>query len=74
MRSIKFVSLRLCGIILILNISFLTLEIVKETPLIAIDPFSIKYFEKDLSTLKITTQVLSSINICKTLPVVSVWT
>ena len=41
---IKLVNFNVCGIIFISNPFFLIFEIVKDTPLIAMEPFSIKYF------------------------------
>ena len=71
-KFFKFVSLRVWGITLISKLSFLTFEIVKETPFIEIDAFSIKnLFNFLLSNSNLIIQDLSIILIFFTFAVVS---
>ena len=71
---LKLVSFSVCGIIFISKYELVTLDIVKETPLIEIEAFSIKDFcNLILFNLSFVTQVLSIIFIFITFAVVSTW-
>ena len=51
LRYFKFVSFKVCGIIFKVKWVLKTFEMVNDTPLIAIEPFSSKYLELNLSEI-----------------------
>ena len=55
-NKIKLLNLSVCGIIVIWKPYFKIFAIVRETPLIAIDPFGIRYFLNLLESLKFINQ------------------
>ncbi len=70
---IKLVSFKVCGIIVISKLFILNLDMVNETPLIEIEPFSTTSFLNFFSNEKLTFHALSIILILLTDEVVSTW-
>ena len=72
-KYFKFVNFSVWGITTVWNPSLKILEIVNETPLIAIDPFWIKYFLYFFDNLKLINQDLPIASNFLIILVVSTW-